>query len=81
MIKTLLRLLATSSSLVALLLFTNSAIAVTSTDSLFNQTASPVVSLNVVSSILQLHPNFNNDHVGCSCAVCTQVAGQVNLQI
>ncbi|MEM7595522.1 MAG: hypothetical protein AAF383_29150 [Cyanobacteria bacterium P01_A01_bin.83] len=81
MIKTLLRLLTTSSSLVALLLFTNSALAVTPTDNWLNQTASPAISLNVVSSTLQLHTNFDDDHLGCSCAVCTQAIEQINTHI
>lgn len=57
-IKTLLRLLVSSSSLVALLLFTNSALAVTPVVNSPNQIASPAVSLNVDRSTLQLHTNF-----------------------
>ncbi|MEM8722579.1 MAG: hypothetical protein AAGE84_25370 [Cyanobacteria bacterium P01_G01_bin.39] len=81
MIRTLLRLLATSSSLVALLLFTNSALAVTPADNSLNQIAAPAVSLNVVSSTLQLHTNFDNDHIGCSCGVCIQAIEQINTHI
>lgn len=88
MIKYLFRLLAASSSLVALLLLTNlptsSAIAATSINNYHNQDNSAVVSLNVVSSTLKLTANFHQqqlDHSGCSCAACAQASGVVIDQI
>jgi|GEM_PF-2386575 len=74
MIKNILRLLTTSTSLVALLLVTNSAIAITLPAHPVTQVKSSTVSLNVISPTLQLIGDGNNqllDHLGCSCAVCT----------
>jgi hypothetical protein len=79
MLKNILRLLAASASLVALLFLTNPAIASTTTTTpvvtLNQQLRSPVMSLNVASPFLQLASNQDalSNHVGCSCAVCTQV--------
>ncbi len=81
MIKSILRLLAASTSFVALLLMTNSAIAATSIDYTVNQVEPSVVSINVVSPSLQLIGNGNNnlvDHLGCSCAECTQEIEQTS---
>ncbi|MEM7761405.1 MAG: hypothetical protein AAF298_25235 [Cyanobacteria bacterium P01_A01_bin.40] len=77
MLKNLLRLLATSSSLVALLLLTNSAIsfrgfepigsvgviAANPIDNSVNYVESAVVSLNVVAPTLQLHGNFHDEQL------------------
>jgi hypothetical protein len=74
MLKNILRLLAASASFVALLLVTNPAIATTPVTTADYQLRSPVVSLSVVSPSLQLASNTDTlvDHVGCSCALCTQ---------
>lgn len=71
MIKTILRLLAASTSFVALLLITNSAIALTEPTGI----ELPQLSLNLISPSLQLASDRSNtlsEHLGCSCAVCTQ---------
>ena len=71
MIKTILRLLAASTSFVALLLITNSAIALTEPTGI----ELPQLSLNLISPSLQLVSDRGNtlsEHLGCSCAVCTQ---------
>lgn len=73
MIKTILRLLATSTSFVALLFVTNSAIAAMPIEQPITQIETSVVSLSVISPTLQLIGNGNNDlpnHLGCTCAVC-----------
>ena len=75
MIKSILRLFAASTSFVALLLITNSAITATPIDNPLNQVELSVVSLNVISPSLQSMSNGNDnllDHLGCSCAMCTQ---------
>ena len=75
MFKYILRLVAASASLVALLLVTHPAIAATSVDNSLDRFGSASVSLNVVSPSLQL----NNDsdillqHFGCSCGACMQI--------
>lgn len=84
MIKSILRLLAASTSFVALLLTTKSAIAATPIDYPINQVESPVVSLNVVSPTLQLIGNTNDnllDHLGCSCGVCNPGMNQTTSNI
>ena len=85
MINYLLRLLAASTSFVALLLVANTAIAAPQIDSslnqTFNQPALQQVSLNVISPTLGLinQPNnLLNEHLGCSCAACTQVMEQTS---
>ena len=85
MINYLLRLLAASTSFVALLLVANIAIAAPQIDSsqtqTINQPALQQVSLNVISPALQLANkphNFLNEHLGCSCAACIQAAGQIS---
>ncbi len=75
MIKSILRLLAASTSFVALLLITNSAIATTPIDNPLNRLESSIVSLNVISPSWQSMSNGSDnllDHLGCSCAICTQ---------
>ena len=75
MFKYILRLLAASASLVALLFVTNPAIATTPVDNSLDRFGSASVSLNVISPSLQL----NNDsdillqHLGCSCGACMQI--------
>jgi hypothetical protein len=90
MLKYILRLVAASTSFVALLFLTHSAIAATPITNLDQQwrlgsaypAGSPVVSLNVVSPSLQLANNQNTssdvalDHFGCACATCIQSLGQ-----
>lgn len=85
MINYLLRLLAASTSFVALLLVANTAIAVPQIDSpltqTINQPALQQVSLNVLSPTLELanQPHtILNDHFGCSCPACIQAAGQTS---
>lgn len=82
MLKNLLRLLAASTSLVTLLLFANTAVA-TTTDNFLPQTVNQLelqlVNLNVISPTLELTNQSNNtllQHLGCSCAVCTQGINQ-----
>jgi hypothetical protein len=78
MLKNILRLLAACASFVALLFITNPAIASTPITTAEHQLRSPAVNLavnlNVVSPSLQLASNTDPlvNHVGCSCAVCTQ---------
>jgi hypothetical protein len=94
MLKYILRLVAASTSFVALLFITHPAIATTPITNLDQQwrlgspkglasasaypAGSPVVSLNVVSSSLQLaknqgiFPDVALDHFGCACATCIQ---------
>lgn len=80
MIKSVLRLLAASTSFVALLLVTHSAIAATPLDKA--QVELHHLSLNVISPSLQLVSQDSNntllDHLGCSCAVCTQGINQTS---
>ena len=73
MIKYLFRLIISSTSLVALLLVANTAMAVPQIDSVV-QAANQPVSLNIISPALEVIHQGNNlrwDHLGCSCAVCT----------
>jgi hypothetical protein len=79
MLKNLLRLLATSASLVALLLFANTALASSSIDnaqiSTVRQSELQLVNLNVTSPTLKLTNQSQNpllQHFGCTCPVCTQ---------
>jgi hypothetical protein len=83
MLKHLLRLLATSASLVALLLFANTALASSSIDnvqiSTVRQSELQLVNLNVTSPILELTNQSHNSllqHFGCTCPVCTQISEQ-----
>jgi len=82
MLKYILRLVAASTSFVALLFLTHSAIAATPITNLDQQWRPPVVSLNVVSPSWQLANNQNTssdvalDHFGCTCATCIQSLGQ-----
>lgn len=85
MINYLLRLLAASTSFIALLLVANTAFAAPQIDSplsqTINQPALQRVSLNVLSPALQLaHQPHNilNEHLGCSCATCIQALGQTS---
>ena len=74
MLKYILRLVAASASLVALLLVANQAIAATPVSNSPVRLDSAPVSLNIVSPSLQL--NKGNDtllqHLGCTCAACIQ---------
>lgn len=87
MIKSILRLLAASTSFVALLLITNSAIAATPVD--LARIESPqlnIVNLNVISPALQLASNDNisghlSEHLGCSCGLCTQSIDRISHRI
>lgn len=78
MLKYILRLLAASTSFVALLFITHPAIATLPIPNLDQQWRSPVVSLNVLSDSLQLtnnqdvFPDVALDHFGCACATCIQ---------
>lgn len=77
MIKTLLRLLASSASLVAVLFVTQVAIAAPQ----INLDNHAPISLNINSSTLALVSEGNNfllDHLGCTCAVCTQSLSQMD---
>ena len=86
MIKNLLRLLAVSTSFVALVLLTNPAMAASQIDNSLAQTVAhqPVlqqVSLNVISPSLESITQENDSpiaHLGCSCAVCTQAVEQTS---
>ena len=82
MIKNLLRLLATSTSFVALLLITNTAMLATPINNLAQAQLSSS-SLNVISPSLQLvsSDRHNWDRLGCSCAVCTQAVAQIGSNI
>jgi len=71
MFKNILRLLAASTSFVALLLITNSAIALSPNEDAPSQTS--VVNLNLVSPSLTMVSNSDlNSHLGCSCATCVE---------
>jgi hypothetical protein len=78
MLKYILRLVAASTSFVALLFITHPAIATFPIPNLDQQWRSPVVSLNVVSGSLQLannqdvFPDVALNHFGCACATCIQ---------
>lgn len=75
MFKNILRLLAACISFVALLFITRPAIATTTVTTAEQQLQSPAVNLNVVSPSLQIAGNTDAlvNHVGCTCATCTQV--------
>lgn len=79
MFKNILRLLAACISFVALLFITRPAIATTTVATAEQQLQSPAVNLavnlNVVSPSLQIAGNTDAlvNHVGCTCAACTQV--------
>jgi hypothetical protein len=79
MFKNILRLLAGCASFVALLFMTSPAIASTTVATAEHQLQSSAVNLavnlNVASPSLQLagNPDTLANHVGCSCAACTQV--------
>ncbi|MEL6928156.1 MAG: hypothetical protein AAFO95_05955 [Cyanobacteria bacterium J06600_6] len=74
MFKNILRLLAASTSFVALLLASNSAIASVNPGGSVNQVQSPTVNLNVISPALELIGNSKtlSSHLGCSCQACVQ---------
>ena len=74
MVKNILRLLAASTSFVALLLIANPAIAFASTDDSISQVESPTFNLNLISPSLELIGSSKtlSNHVGCSCATCVQ---------
>ena len=81
MIKSILRLLAASTSFVALLLITNSATAVALEPT---QIELPQLSLNIIGPTLQLASDRDRtslDHLGCSCGVCTQQNALVSNKI
>ncbi len=79
MIKNLLRILASSVTFVAVMLVANiampKAIAFPQVDNV-SQPTSLSVSLNVISPSLESYQSNNSllDHLGCSCATCTQGA-------
>ena len=75
MFKSILRLLAASTSFVALLLITNSAIATTLDHYTMSQAKSSSISLNVISPVLQIVGDRENNHLdssGCCCDTCVQ---------
>ena len=75
MFKYILRLLAASTSLVALLLVTNSAIAASPANNSLDRFDSAPVSLNVISPSLQSNNDSDtlSQHMGCTCAACMQI--------
>ncbi len=86
MLKYLISLMTAFASLMAFLVMGNTAVANSVENSTVDQTtshiATEIVNLNVSSPFLQLNnktatPIF--EHLGCSCAVCTQ--GTVNLSL
>ena len=88
MIKSLINLLATSASFVALLLVANTALAAPKiVNSVAQTVAQPVmeqVSLNVSSPSLELTAGQSNSifkHFGCCCAVCSQAATESKINI
>ena len=87
MIKSILRLLAASTSFVALLLITNSAIAAPVDFARIESPQLNIVNLNVISPALQLAGNENSlsehlsEHLGCSCGLCTQSINQIGDRI
>jgi|GEM_PF-5867465 len=74
MFKNILRLLAASTSFVALLLVANPAIALISADNSISQVQVPTVNLNAVSPSLEIMGNSKtlSSHLGCSCTDCVQ---------
>ena len=83
MIKSILRLLAASTSFVALLLITNSAIAAPVDFARIESPQLNIVNLNVISPALQLAGNDNSlsEHLGCSCGLCTQSINRISHRI
>lgn len=82
MIKSILRLLAASTSFVALLLITNSAIAAPVDLARIESPQLNIVNLNVISPALQLAGNDNiSEHLGCSCGLCTQNIDRISRRI
>ncbi|MEL6910387.1 MAG: hypothetical protein AAFR62_08045 [Cyanobacteria bacterium J06629_2] len=72
MLKNILRLLAASASFVALLFVTNPAIAAPAPASPSTQFTAPAINLSIMSPSLQENSNTLLEHLGCTCAVCTQ---------
>ena len=75
MFKSILSLLAASTSFVALLLITNSAIATTLNHYTMSQAKSSSISLNIVSPVLELVSSQQNNHLdssNCCCDTCVQ---------
>lgn len=74
MFKNILRLLAASTSFVALFLVSNSAIAFNSADNYTSQVDLPTVNLNAISPSLEFIGSSKtlSSHLGCSCADCVQ---------
>ena len=65
-------LLTASTNFIAILLIANSAIAITSLDTLA-QARQSTLNLNIISPSLQLISNSTpSNHFGCSCASCIQ---------
>ena len=64
-------LLTASTGFIAILLIANSAIAITSFDTLA-QTRQSALNLNIISPSLQLVSNNSSNHFGCSCTSCIQ---------
>ncbi|MEO1670411.1 MAG: hypothetical protein AAFR77_06415 [Cyanobacteria bacterium J06631_2] len=81
MFKNILRLFAASASFVALLLITSPAIATPAVANLDTQFDMPSISLNIISPSLQQDSNILLEHLGCTCAVCTQGQEQTTRQI
>ena len=81
MIKTLLRILASSATLVAVMLVANIAVARPDSAIAVERVGSvpSTVNLNLVSPSLQsIHADdFSFNGLGCSCAACTQKASQI----
>ncbi len=72
-------LLTASTSFIAILLIANSAIAITTFDTLA-QTRQSAFNLNVISPSLQPVSNSNlSNHFGCSCASCIQSVQTTNI--
>ena len=81
MLKNILRLFAASASFVALLLITSPAIATPAVANLDTQFEIPHLSLSVISPSLREDSNTLLEHLGCTCAVCTQSQAQTAHQI
>ncbi len=81
MLKSILRLLAASTSFVALLLITNSAIATLLVHSALSQAESSAISLNVVNPVLQLVGDQDNNllhSLSCCCDACARSTISLN---
>ena len=74
MLKNVLRLLTASTSFIALMLMTNSAIALPVAGNSISQVESPAVDLNLISPSLELIGSSKtlSSHIGCSCEACVQ---------